>query len=297
MPTALVTGASRGLGAVFADRLAQRGIDLVLVARDRAGLERTAETVRARGAVAEVLVADLADPAARASVELRLSDADRPVDMLVNNAGFEVSDEFVNSELRELQTQIDTNISAVMSLTHSALPGMIARDSGSVINVASFAGYLPSPGSSYASTKAWVLAFTDTMAASLADTGVGMIALCPGRMLTGKHKAPDSPSPLWLEPTAVVEQCLRDLERGRTPLHARLDLPHRCRHAGDAAPLAAGGREARRPRTHAATPEGRHPVVHPGPLAQQRLLTARHASGPGWSSRHIPSACKAGRLL
>lgn len=263
MPTALVTGASRGLGAVFADRLARRGIDVVLVARDRAGLERTAAGVRGHGAVAEVLVADLADPAARASVELRLSDADRPVDMLVNNAGYEVSDEFVKSELRDLQTQIDTNISAVMSLTHSALPGMIARGSGSVINVASFAGYLPSPGSSYASTKAWVLAFTDTMAASLAGTGVGMIALCPGRMLTGKHKAPDSPSRLWLEPATVVERCLRDLERGRTlctpgwiyrTVVGTLEMPRRSLRA--AAKLAGRGRTQRR--TKADPQQGTH---------------------------------------
>jgi short-subunit dehydrogenase len=269
MPTALVTGASRGLGAVFADRLAQRGFDLVLVARDRAGLERTAETARSRGVIADVLVADLSDPAARATVEHRLADPHRLVDMLVNNAGFEVSDEFVNSELRDLQAQIDTNISAVMSLTHSALPGMIARGSGSVINVASFAGYLPSPGSTYASTKAWVLAFTDTMSASLTGTGVGMIALCPGRMLTGKHKAPDSPSPLWLEPAEVVEQCLRDLAKGRTlctpgwiyrTVVGTLEMPRRSLRA--AAKLAGRGRGQRRAKADSQSFTTSTPSVH-----------------------------------
>jgi uncharacterized protein len=216
MPTALVTGASRGLGAVFANHLAQRGMAVVLVARDRAGLERTAAAVRHRGARAEILVADLTDPVDRAAVERRLADPDRPIDLLVNNAGLEITDEFVQTELHDLQAQIDTNITAVMALTHAALPRMIDRAAGSVINVASFAGYLPPPGSTYASTKAWVLAFTDTMAASLTGTGVGMIALCPGRMLTGKHEAPDSPSSFWLDPEDVVDRCLLDLERGRT---------------------------------------------------------------------------------
>ncbi|WP_433279373.1 SDR family NAD(P)-dependent oxidoreductase [Pseudonocardia xinjiangensis] len=216
MSTALVTGASRGLGAVFADRLARDGMDLVLVARDRAGLERTAAAARRHGVSADVLVADLSTPAGRAAAEDRVADPYRPVEMLVNNAGVENSDVFVEADLHDLQSQIDTNITAVMSLTHAALPGMIARGSGSVINVASFAGYLPAPGSTYASTKAWVLAFTDTMAASLPGTGVGMIALCPGRMRTGKHDAPAAPSPLWLDPAAVVDQCLRDLGRGRT---------------------------------------------------------------------------------
>lgn len=216
MPTALVTGASRGLGAVFADRLARDGMDLVLVARNRMGLERTAAAARERGATVEILVADLADPTARATVERRLADPLRPVDLLVNNAGVENGAEFVRADLRDLQVQIDTNITAVMSLTHAALPGMIERGTGSVINVASFAGYLSAPGNAYASTKAWVLAFTDTMAASLPGTGVGMIALCAGRMRTGKHEAPAAASPMWLEPVDVVDQCLRDLARGRT---------------------------------------------------------------------------------
>jgi short-subunit dehydrogenase len=216
MPTALVTGASRGLGAVFADRLARDGMDLVLVARDRAGLERTAAAARRYGVTADVLVADLSTPAGRAVVENRVASPYGPVAMLVNNASVENSDVFVEADLHDLQSQIDTNITAVMSLTHAALPGMIARGTGSVINVASFAGYLPTPGSTYASTKAWVLAFTDTMAASLPGTGVGMIALCPGRMRTGKHDAPATPSPLWLDPAAVVDQCLRDLRHGRT---------------------------------------------------------------------------------
>ncbi len=216
MTTALVTGASRGLGAVFASRLARDGHDLVLVARDRADLERTAAAARRTGVAVEVLVADLTDPQALAAVARRLADPGRPVDLLVNNAGLEGDGEFVEAEASMLQAEIDTNITAVMHLTRAALPVMIARGRGGVVNVASFAGYLSSRGNAYSATKAWVLAFTDTVAASLPGTGVGMIALCAGRMRTGKHQAPVGASMLWLEPEAVVDACLDDLARGRT---------------------------------------------------------------------------------
>ena len=216
MTTALVTGASRGLGAVFASRLARDGHDLVLVARDLAGLERTAAAARRTGVSVEVLVADLTDPQALEVVQQRLADTGRPVDLLVNNAGAEGDGEFVEAEASMLQAEIDTNITAVMHLTRAALPAMIARGRGGVVNVASFAGYLPSRGNAYSATKAWVLAFTDTVAASLPGTGVGMIALCPGRMRTGKRPAPAGASALWLEPEAVVNACLADLARGRT---------------------------------------------------------------------------------
>jgi uncharacterized protein len=216
MTTALVTGASRGLGAVFASRLARDGHDLVLVARDRAGLERTAAAARRTGVAVEVLVADLTDPQALEVVQQRLADTGRPVDLLVNNAGAEGDGEFVEAEASMLQAEIDTNITAVMHLTRAALPAMIARGRGGVVNVASFAGYLPSRGNAYSATKAWVLAFTDTVAASLPGTGVGMIALCAGRMRTGKRPAPAGASALWLEPEAVVNACLADLARGRT---------------------------------------------------------------------------------
>jgi uncharacterized protein len=216
MPTALVTGASRGLGAVFAARLARDGHDLVLVARDRMGLERVSASARRCGVAVEVVVADLSDERGLAAVQRRLADRNRPVDLLVNNAGVEGEGQFAVADMWDLQAEIDTNVTAVMRLTRAALPGMIERGRGGVVNVASFAGYLAGPGNAYAATKAWVLTFTDTVSASLAGTGVGMIALCAGRMRTGKHPVPEGASAMWLEPEAVVDECLADLARGRT---------------------------------------------------------------------------------
>lgn len=218
MSTALVTGASRGLGAAFARRLARDGFDLVLVARDNVGLQRVADEAGRRGVKVEVLTADLADPANREAVERRVADRLRPVDVLVNNASFESGMDFRTAEPEPLQTEIDVNVTAVMKLTHAVLPGMIERGRGAVINVASFAGYLSASGSAHSATKAWMLAFTDTVEGSLAGTGVRMIALVPGRLRTGKHRdlEPEGTSMMWLEPEAVVDACFADLARGRT---------------------------------------------------------------------------------
>jgi hypothetical protein len=218
MPTALVTGASRGLGAAFAQRLARDGLDLVLVARDTVGLQRVASEAARPGVSVEVLAADLADATDRAAVERRIADPHRPVDLLVNNASFECGVDFRTAAAAPLQTEIDVNVTAVMMLTHAALPGMIERGQGWVINVASFAGYLSASGSAHSATKAWMLAFTDTVEASLSGTGVRMIALVPGRLRTGKHRdlEPVGTSLMWLDPAAVVDACLSDLARGRT---------------------------------------------------------------------------------
>lgn len=216
VPTALITGASRGLGAAFANRLAADGFDLVLVARERARLEGVVATARRSGVAVEVLVADLTDPAARREVEHRLADPDRPVDMLVNNAAAEAKQHFTRADVHELQAEIDLNVTTVMVLSHAALPGMINRSHGSVINVASFAGYLSASGDAFAATKAWELAFTDTVAASLAGTGVGMIAVCVGNVRTEKKVGPAGRSRMWLDPATVVDVCLHDLARGRS---------------------------------------------------------------------------------
>lgn len=216
MTTALVTGASRGLGAAFAARLAHDGHDLVLVARDRIGLENVATWARARGVAVEIIAADLTDMQDLAAVEHRVADRDRPVGLLVNNAGVKRGGEFATAEADGLQAEIDTNITAVMRLTRAALPGMIERRQGGVINVASFAGYLAGRGDAYSASKAWVLAFSDTIAASLAGSGVRMIALCPGKIGPGMNPRPETVSGPGLDPDAVVDACLADLARGRT---------------------------------------------------------------------------------
>jgi uncharacterized protein len=216
MPIALVTGASRGLGAAFALRLARDGHDLVLVARAEDELESVAASVRGHGVAVEVLVADLTEERDLVRVQERLGDRDRPVDFLVNNAGVQCKGEFTAVDEEGLQAEIDTNVTAVMRLTRAALPGMTERRRGAVINVASFAGYLAGRADAYSATKAWVLAFTDTMAASLAGTGVRMIALCPGVLSNKMRPAPDGPSQPGLDAAAVVDACLADLARGRT---------------------------------------------------------------------------------
>lgn len=219
MGTALITGGNTGLGAAFARRLAADGHDLVLVARDKDRLEETAQQLRTtHGVHVDVLPADLASPAERALVEQRLGDPAAPVDLLVNNAGLIVRDLFDEASMAALQEEHDVNTTAVLRLTRAALPGMIERGRGAVLNVASFAGYLSPAGWAYAAGKAWVLSFTDTVAASLAGTGVRAIALAVGSVKTGYHERNGLPSGrgmLWLAPDAVVDRCLADLDRGR----------------------------------------------------------------------------------
>jgi short-subunit dehydrogenase len=216
MRTALVTGASRGLGAAFAARLARDGHDLVLVARDRNGLENVATSARAQGVAVEIITADLTDTRDLAALQQRLVDQGRPVDLLVNNAGVKSEGDFVSVDRAGLQGEIDTNITAVMRLTRAVLPGMIERGRGDVINVASFAGYLAGRGDAYSATKSWVLAFSDTVAASLAGSGVRMMALCPAQIGAGMNPRSATVSGSGLSPEVVVDTCLADLARGRT---------------------------------------------------------------------------------
>ncbi|WP_433285853.1 SDR family NAD(P)-dependent oxidoreductase [Pseudonocardia sp. CA-142604] len=223
MSTALITGGNTGLGAAFAQRLAAQGHNLVLVARNRERLEGVAGRIRAEHRVeVEVLSMDLAVPAERAIVERRLNGSvGGPVDILVNNAGVSTHELFDRATPAGLQSEIDVNITAVLQLTRAALPGMLGRGQGIVINVGSFAGYLGNPGSAYSASKAWVMSFTDSIAASLVGTGVQAIAICAGQMRTGRHIRAGRPvgsakSPLWLEPADVVDRCLSDLRKQRT---------------------------------------------------------------------------------
>ncbi|WP_308819615.1 SDR family NAD(P)-dependent oxidoreductase [Pseudonocardia alni] len=213
MPTALVTGASRGLGAAYAHELAERGWSVVLVARDAARLAGVAERIgRATGAIVEILPADLTDPAGLAAVERRITDRDLPIELLVNNAGVETDAVFAEAPVAALTGEIDLNVTALMRLTRAAVPAMTTRGRGGVLNIASFAGYLPSGGNAYGASKSWVLAFSDTVAASLHGTGVTVTAVAAGRIRTDD----DPQGPLWLDPRDVVRRSLDDLARGRT---------------------------------------------------------------------------------
>lgn len=216
-PVALITGPTSGIGAGFARRFARDGHDLVLVARDAGRLERLAAELRDEGGAAvEVLTADLAEAADRAKVADRLAAG---VQVLVNNAGFGTSGEFWSAEYSLLQSQLDVNVTAVMQLTHAALPPMLASGRGTVINVASVAGLLPGRGSTYSASKAWVVAFSEGLANGLGGTGVGVHAVCPGFVRTEFHQRAGidmdgTPSWFWLEVDDVVRETMAHVGDG-----------------------------------------------------------------------------------
>ncbi len=220
---ALVTGASSGIGAEFARQLAARRYDLILVARRRERLEKlAAELAAAHGIHAEVLAADLTVDAELRQVEERIA-RDGGIDLLVNNAGLGVSGRFweTASEAQDFLHRL--HVMATMRLTHAALPGMIARNSGAIISVSSVAGFLPAAiSSTYGSTKAWINAFTQGLYLELKSKGsaVRVQALCPGFTYTEFHDVARVdrrviPARLWMKAVDVVAASLRGLERGK----------------------------------------------------------------------------------
>lgn len=222
MSTALVTGASAGIGSEFASQLASRGNDVVLVARDGARLHALATELGARHNVAtEVLVADLTDPAQLATVEDRLTDRDRPVDVLVNNAGFGTNGRF-NELDRDIETrEVNLNVVALLRLTHAALGPMVERASGGVLNVSSLAGGQPTPGNAtYGATKAFVSSFTQSVREELRGTGVKITVVCPGFTRTEfqARAGIDSskvPGFLWQSAEEVAAGALAALEQNK----------------------------------------------------------------------------------
>jgi short-subunit dehydrogenase len=219
-PLALVTGGSAGLGLAFAEALADRGHDLVLVARDADRLQRVASDLRARSGVdVDVLVADLSDRDQLRQVEQRVADPARPVELLVNNAGYGLKRPFLDNDVELEQAMLDVLVTAVLRLSHAALSGMVARGRGRIINVSSVAGYLPR--GTYSAAKAYVTQLSVWADLTYRDRGVRTMALCPGFIRTTFHGRMDVgrdavPSWLWLDADAVVAAALRDLERGKS---------------------------------------------------------------------------------
>ncbi len=221
--TALVTGASAGLGDVFARTLASEGTNLVLVARNGDRLESLADELRRTHAVeVEVLAADLTAPVPRSWVELRLGDDERPIDLLVNNAGVgtfgRVKDLPVGCEDQEIQL----NVVALMRLSATAATAMVSRGNGTIVNVGSVAAVAPSPGAAtYAATKSFVLSYTESLHEELAGTGVGATVCLPGLTPTEFHERSGElppagvPSLLWLSPQQVVSATLDAAAAGK----------------------------------------------------------------------------------
>jgi uncharacterized protein len=221
-PMALVTGASSGIGSEFARALAARGDDLVVVARDVSRLDALAERLEAEhGVDVEVLSADLTSKKGRAVVEARLESAEPAVDLLVNNAGMGTYGKFAELSREGEARVIRLNVLAVLQLSHAALPGMIERGRGGIINVSSLAGHQPTPlNATYGGTKAFVTSFSQALHEELRGTGVKVMVLCPGFTRTEfqERAGLDSgsvPSFMWQTPEPVVAAALRAYDQGR----------------------------------------------------------------------------------
>lgn len=221
MTTALITGASSGLGAEYARQLAARGADVVLVARGRDALTSlAAELSAAHGVAAEVLAADLTNPDELAVVEGRLADRGRPVELLVNNAGVGLPLAFERNDIDVEVDHLRLHVEATMRLTHAALGGMLERGHGRIINVSSIAAFIPR--ATYGAAKSWILNFSRWANVAYSPRGVTVTAVCPGFVHTNFHErlglAPGEegvPGLLWLDAGTVVSSSLRDAARGK----------------------------------------------------------------------------------
>jgi uncharacterized protein len=217
VPTALVTGASIGIGRRFATALAARGYDIVAVARNADQLKQLASELPTE---CEVLPADLTEEAELAEVEARLRRSDRPVDLLVNNAGFGNTGKFAELDLETEESQIRLNVLALVRLTHAGLPSMVERRTGGVINVSSIASFQPAPGNAvYGATKAFVTSFSLALREEVQREGVKVLVVCPGATRTewqarAGYQESSIPQFAWQEPEQVVSASLKAFDRG-----------------------------------------------------------------------------------
>jgi uncharacterized protein len=215
----MVTGATSGIGHAFCRELAERGYGLVIVARHRARLENVSDELRARYSVSvEILAADLSKRAQLGRVADRVADRDRPIDLLVNNAGFTTSKSFLRGDLADEEAMLDVLCRAVLVLSHAGALSMKDRGRGHIINVSSVAGFVPM--GTYSAAKVWCTVFTEALAHELDGSGVTATALCPGLTRTEFHERARLdmsrvPKAMWLEADSLVRDCLDDVRAGK----------------------------------------------------------------------------------
>ena len=223
-PIALITGASAGIGATFARQLAAQGYDLILVARRAAALDQLAAGIRAeRGVVVETIAADLTRDDDVARICDHLASADR-LALLVNNAGFGSRGMFFEADAAQQDAMHRLHVLATERLTRAALPGMVARRTGGIINVASVAAFIQATGNvSYCATKAWMVSFTEGLSMELKRIGspVTAQALCPGYTYTDFHEAMGvdrskiMTKSWWMSADSVVAESIRGFKQGK----------------------------------------------------------------------------------
>lgn len=216
--TALVTGASSGIGRQLAQQLAADGCDLVILARRTGLLAELAAGLRAAHKVSvEVLTADLRSAAGVAAARDRVSDPARPIELLVNNAGLGSEGPFADLPAASVDGQVSLNVMALVALTHAVLPSMLRRGHGGVLNVSSVAGFVALPGSAvYGATKAFVTSFSESLSGEVSGQGVHVTALCPGFTRTESSGAADAlPGFALLEARAVARAGLDAVAAGR----------------------------------------------------------------------------------
>ncbi|MDA2984839.1 MAG: SDR family oxidoreductase [Actinomycetota bacterium] len=217
MKTALITGATAGIGESFARLLARNGYNLILVARDLDRLnQRKIELRELHPQIKiELLRADLTVASDLNMVSAR---AEKGIDLLINNAGFGINKTFTKSEFVQEQELLDLLVKAPMQLTHSALPAMLNQGSGAIINVSSIASWIA--GGTYSAAKSYLTVFSESLHSEVKDSGIKVLSLCPGFTRTefhqrGRMRMNGLPNFLWLSADQVSKIAWRDLQRGR----------------------------------------------------------------------------------
>lgn len=217
--TAVVTGASSGLGVEYAKELARRGTNLVLVARRKEALELLSSQLRhEHGVTVTAIALDLSSPTSGSALLAELKKLNAEPDILINNAGFGTSGRLVNEDRDKIKDEITLNVVTLTDLTQALLPGMLKRDTGAIVNIASTAAFQPVPGMAvYAATKAFVLSFTSAVWGETKDTGVRVLAVCPGATATEFFDVAGAKPSSGLAPASdVINATFKELDAAKS---------------------------------------------------------------------------------